>query len=106
MSFLDARDFLLRHRADYDTAYRDFRTPELHEFNWALDYFDVMARDNDRIALHAVDDDGASTRVTFAEMRAQSNRVANFLRSVGVRRGDRMLIMLGNVVPLWEFTLA
>jgi acetyl-CoA synthetase len=106
MSFLDARNFLLRHRDDYDAAWRNFRPPELHEFNWALDYFDVMASGNDRIALHAVDDAGVSTQVTFAQMRERSNQVANFLRSAGVRRGDRMLIMLGNVVPLWEITLA
>jgi acetyl-CoA synthetase len=106
MSFLDARNFLLRHRDDYDAAWRNFRPPELHEFNWALDYFDVMASGNDRIALHAVDDEGVSTQVTFAAMRERSNQVANFLRSAGVRRGDRMLIMLGNVVPLWEITLA
>ena len=106
MSFLDARNFLLRHRDDYEAAYRNFRPPELHEFNWALDYFDVMASGNDRIALHAVDDAGVSTQVTFAQMRERSNQVANFLRSMGVRRGDRILIMLGNVVPLWEITLA
>ena len=35
--FLAARDFLLRHRTDYDTAYREFRWPELERFNWALD---------------------------------------------------------------------
>ncbi len=44
--FLAARDFLLHHREDYATAYRDFQWPELDRFNWALDYFDVMARDN------------------------------------------------------------
>lgn len=106
MSFLAARNFLLRHRDDYDAAYREFRPPQLHEFNWAIDYFDVMARGNERMALHAVDDEGVSTRVTFAEMSRQSNRVANFLRSLGVRRGDRILVMLGNAVPLWEITLA
>jgi len=106
MSFLDARDSLLRHRDDYDAAHRDFRAPALQEFNWALDYFDVMARGNERIALQTVDDDGASTEVTFAAMSERSNRVANFLRSAGVRRGDCILIMLGNVVPLWEVTLA
>jgi len=106
MSFLDARDFLLRHREDYDAACRGFQIAVPSEFNWALDYFDVMAGGNDRIALHAVGDDGASTQVTFAQMSARSNQVANFLRSMGVRRGDCMLIMLGNVVPLWEITLA
>ena len=106
MSFLDARDFLLRHREDYDAACRGFHFAMPQEFNWALDYFDVMARGNERTALHAVDDEGASTQVTFAQMSERSNRAANFLRSMGVRRGDRILIMLGNVVPLWELTLA
>src|ERR1041385_1489738 len=105
-AFLDARDFLLRHREDYETAYRDFRWPRLDAFNWALDWFDVHARGNERVALHVVDDDGGEERVTFAEMSARSNAVANFLRERGVRRGDAILIILGNVVPLWEITLA
>ncbi|HKM62977.1 MAG TPA: AMP-binding protein [Acidisphaera sp.] len=49
--------------------------------------------------------DGAATR-SFAELSAASNRVANGLRGVGVQRGDRILLMLGNVVPLWEVMLA
>ena len=105
-AFLDARDFLLRHREDYETAYRDFRWPRLDAFNWALDWFDVNARGNERVALHVVDDDGSEERITFAEMSARSNAVANFLREHGVRRGDAILIILGNVVPLWEITLA
>jgi acetyl-CoA synthetase len=105
-TFLEARDFLLRHRDDYETAYRGFRWPELGRFNWALDWFDVLARGNDRVALHVVDDDGSEERVTFAEMSARSSAVANFLRESGVRRGDAILIMLGNVVPLCEITLA
>lgn len=54
-AFLDARDFLLRHRTDYDTAYRTFQWPVLETFNWALDYFDPMARGNDNPALWIVD---------------------------------------------------
>jgi acetyl-CoA synthetase len=104
--FLAARDFLLRHREDYATAYRDFRWPKLDRFNWALDYFDGMARDNERPALWLVDDEGAETKLSFAALRERSNRVANHLRRLGVRRGDRILLMLGNVVPLWECMLA
>jgi len=105
-SFLQARDFLIARRTDYPGAYAGFRWPELAEFNWALDYFDVMARDNQRDALHVVNEDGAEARVGFAAMRTRSNRVANFLRACGVKRGDCMLVMLPNVVPLWELTLA
>ena len=57
-AFLQARDFLLRHREDYPTAYRDFRWPELGEFNWALDYFDPMASGNEAPALCIVDEQG------------------------------------------------
>ena len=105
-AFLAARDFLFRTREDYPTAYRDFRWPKLDRFNWALDHFDRMAEGNERPALWQVDDGGSETKVSFAAMEKRSNQVANFLRSIGVRRGDRILLMLGNVVPLWECMLA
>ncbi len=105
-AFIEARDFLFTHRTDYDTAYREFRWPELDRFNWALDYFDPMARGNDRTALWIVNEGGAETRLSFAEMADRSDRVANHFRALGVQRGDRILLMLGNVVPLWESMLA
>jgi acetyl-CoA synthetase len=105
-AFLKARDFLLAHRADYDTAYREFRWPLLDRFNWALDYFDRMAYGNDRPALWVVNEGGGEAKISFAEMAERSNRVANYLRGLGVKRGDRILLMLGNVVPLWEVMLA
>lgn len=104
--FLAARDFLLQHRSDYATAYAGFKWPKLKEFNWALDYFDAMARDNDHPALWIIEEDGREAKLSFAEMSARSNRVANWLRKQGVKRGERILIMLGNEVPLWETMLA
>ncbi|MGD0316957.1 MAG: AMP-binding protein [Xanthobacteraceae bacterium] len=104
--FIAARDFLFRHREDYTTAYRDFQWPKLDRFNWALDYFDVMARENARPALWLVDEDAGETKLTFAQLSERSNRVANELRRLGVRRGDRVLLMLGNVAALWECMLA
>ena len=105
-AFLEARDFLIAHRDDYAAAYAGFRWPVLDRFNWALDYFDVYAHNNDRPALWVVDDEGGETKLSFAELAARSNRVANHLRSCGVRRGDRVLLMLPNVAPLWEIMLA
>jgi acetyl-CoA synthetase len=105
-AFLTARDFLLAHREDYTTAYNAFVWPQLDEFNWALDYFDHHAQDNHRLALWVVDDSGGDTRLTFAELHQRSNRVANFFRQHGIKRGDRLLVMLPNIVPLWEVTLA
>jgi len=105
--FKAARDFLLAHRTDYATAYREFRWPKLERFNWALDWFDAeLARGDsaNRPALRIVGDGAAS--LTFAELSQRSNRIANGLRALGVGRGDRILLMLGNSAPLWETMLA
>ena len=104
--FLRARDFLLEHSEDYETAYRDFRWPELDTFNWALDYFDTFARANDKPALRIVDDDESELKLSFSEMSRRSNQVANFLREKGVRRGDRIVVQLPNHVAMWEIMLA
>jgi acetyl-CoA synthetase len=105
-AFLAARDFLLQHREDYATAYRDFRWPQLHEFNWALDHFDALARGNDTPALWIVDENGGEDKVSFARMSERSSQVANWLRSLGVARGDRVLLLMPNEVALWETMLA
>jgi len=105
-AFLAARDFLLTHRTDYATAYAEFQWPKLERFNWALDYFDAMAAGNDQPALRIVRDDGSDRAFSFAELSGRSNRVANALRSLGARRGDRLLLMLPNVVETWETILA
>ena len=104
--FISARDFLLRHRENYEVAFRDFVWPKLDRFNWALDYFDVMARNNAQPALWLVDEDGSEVKLSFAGLSERSNQVANALHGLGVRRGDRILVMLGNVAPLWECMLA
>jgi acetyl-CoA synthetase len=105
-AFRAARDLLLARRADYDTARREFAWPDLDEFNWALDWFDVIAADHpDRTGLRIVSEDSDISR-SYGELAARSAQVANWLRGLGVRRGDRVLLMLGNVAPLWEVILA
>jgi acetyl-CoA synthetase len=85
---------------------RDFRWPQLNEFNWALDYFDAMAEGNQANALWIVEEDGSEQRYSFQQLASRSNQVANHLRALGVRRGERILLMLGNDVALWETMLA
>ena len=105
-AFLDARDFLLTHRADYDTAVGGFQWPSMDTFNWALDYFDIMAGGNARPALAVLEEDGTLELRTFQEIAHVSSQVASFFQSLGIKRGDRLLLMLGNEVALWETFLA
>jgi acetyl-CoA synthetase len=110
-TFQEARAFLLKHRSDYDAAVKGFRWPDPVPFNWALDWFDAelaqSAESRDRTALWIVDaGSDRQTKLSFAELSRRSNQVANFLRARGLRRGDHLLLLLGNVVPLWETMLA
>jgi acetyl-CoA synthetase len=110
-TFQEARTFLLKHRMDYAAAVKGFRWPDQAAFNWALDWFDAElarnAESRDRAALWIVDaGSDTETKLSFAELSGRSNQVANFLRAQGVKRGDHLLLLLGNVVPLWETMLA
>src|SRR6202048_2955631 len=107
----EARAFLLRHRTDYDKAVADFSWPDPVPFNWALDWFDAeLARNpesKDRPALWIVDAGSTrETKLSFEALSRRSNQVKNFLRAQGLKRGDHLLLLLGNVIPLWETMLA
>ncbi|WP_200172471.1 AMP-binding protein [Tomitella cavernea] len=104
--FRAARDFLLDHGDDYAAACAGFEWPRPAEFNWARDWFDRIADGNERPALWIVEEDGSEGRWSFAEMKRRSDQVAVWLRGLGVRRGDRILLMLANQVELWETMLA
>ena len=88
---LRARDFLIEHRTDYATACAGFRWPRLTQFNFALDWFDVIARERDGEALRIVSDESPAEVWSYSALSAVSDRLANFLRANGLRRGDHLL---------------
>jgi acetyl-CoA synthetase len=100
--FIAARDLLLRLGDDYDTAVRGFRWPVMERFNWALDYFDHLPADD--LALWCIGE--TEEKLSFGQLRTRSNQVANHLRELGVRRGDRVMLLVPNVRQLWESLLA
>jgi len=105
--FKDARDFLLALRTDYSTAKAKFAWPKFDCFNWALDWFDdelAAGPNGKRPALVLLSE--RTETYSFAELSEASSRVANALRALGAERGDRLLLMLGNVAPLWIALLA
>ena len=105
-TFRHARDLLFRHREDYQAAVREFRWPVLDRFNWALDWFDILADGNQGLALQIVEEGRPEVRLTYAELAERSNRVATYFRRHGVERGHRILMMLPNCVEIWEVMLA
>jgi acetyl-CoA synthetase len=106
-TFRAARDLLLRHREDYASAVAEFRWPQLETFNFGFDWFDVVAAEQpETAALWIVHTDESEERLTYRDLSVRSAQVAAWLRDIGVDRGDRVLMVLGNVAPLWEIMLA
>jgi acetyl-CoA synthetase len=102
--FIEARDFLLNVKS-YEEAYAGFKWPRVTKFNWANDYFDAMARDNERNALIYCDEAGNESIVSFDKMARRSSQVANFLNDLGLQKGDRVLIMMETSVEIYEIIL-
>jgi len=102
------RDFLLAHRNDYESAIAGFRWPAVEKFNWALDWFDPIGRSEkaNQKALWVVREDDTETVLSFRELSERSSQIANHFQNLGMNRGERILLMLGNVPQLWESTLA
>lgn len=104
-----ARDVLLAHRTDIETARQEFQWPRFEYFNFALDWFDEIAKTPERAAQDALvifEEDGTRYSTTYAELSARSSQVATWLRSLGVQRGDGIIVMLDNQYELWETMLA
>ncbi|XVX19948.1 AMP-binding protein [Actinomycetota bacterium] len=104
--YREARDQLLSLRGRHDEANREFQWPDLGEqFNWAVDWFDAVGRGSERNALVIVEEDGSAAEYTYDQMVRRSDQVAAWLKSKGVAKGDRVILMLGNQVELWDCML-
>ena len=98
-SFHAARDLLFQLRNDQPAAAQQFRWPVMSAFNWALDHFDSVARDNHGPALWIVGDDGSEIKRSFAELIEWLSRETSF--------PDGVVLLTGTgIVPPDDFTLA
>jgi len=99
--------------ADYETVCREFSWEQVRAgfaglpngagLNLAHEAVDRHAASalREHVALHCLGRDGASTVLTYGELRAQTNRFANVLRGLGVGRGDRVFALTGRVPALY-----
>jgi acetyl-CoA synthetase len=110
--YRNARDQVLSMTQGHRTGRGDWSSPTFSwpdltgAFNWATDWFDVIARGNDRAALRIIGEEDSEQAISFAAMADRSDQVAGWLERLGIGKGDRVMLMLGNQVELWESTLA
>jgi acetyl-CoA synthetase len=108
--FQQARQVLLNHRTDYEAACKEFHWPKFQTFNWAIDWFDHYAKNNARVALHIVrrgrEQKWHEEKISFQDLSEKTSRIARHFQKLGMKRGDRLLVMIPNIMPLWETCLA
>ncbi|NLL18488.1 MAG: AMP-binding protein [Clostridia bacterium] len=96
----------LARMTDYNSTYQNFKWEVPEKFNWTRDVFDVWAEDPEKLAMIWVDDNDNEKRYTYAELSRLSKRLANVLQSQGVKKGDRVFILLPRLVEWWVSKLA
>jgi acetyl-CoA synthetase len=78
----------------YDELYRSFRWDVPARFNIAQACCARWAADRGRVALYWEDESGDTAAYSFWDIQQQANRLSNALAALGVRRGDRVAIVL------------
>jgi acetyl-CoA synthetase len=97
-------------RVDFD-SYEDFKKNFRFKipanFNFAFDVVDRYGEiEPEKLALVWVDDFNQEKRFTFLDMKEYSNKTANFFKSIGIKKGDKVLLTLKNRYEFWFSILA
>ena len=83
----------------------DFMNEE--KFNFAFDIVDKMAeKEPDKLAMLWVSKHHEEKRFTFNDMKRMSNKTANYFKSLGIKRGDRVMLILKRHYQFWFAILA
>jgi acetyl-CoA synthetase len=92
---------------DYEETYRNFSLEVPEFYNFGFDVIDRMAqKDRNRLAMIYVDQEGHERTYTFRQLMNLSNSAANMLLKYGIKKGDRVIIMLTRVPEWWIFAIA
>ncbi len=91
--------------ADYEEERRKFTWQVADDYNFAIDTIGRWAEDSDKLAMLWIGQDGREERYTFAEFDEQSSRAAHALKTLGIQKGERVLLMLPRVPEWWEVML-
>jgi acyl-coenzyme A synthetase/AMP-(fatty) acid ligase len=90
---------------DYEQTCRDFRWEVPEYYNFAYDVVDRWGEDAQKLAMLWVNEHDDERRLTFRDFATRANQVGNALRTMGIRKGERILIMLPRLPEWWETVL-
>src|SRR5437660_12446264 len=90
---------------DYEAELRSFHLNVPEYFNFAIDVINKWASDANKLAMLWVGPNGEERRLTFAYFAERSNRAANAFSKLGIKKGDRILVMLPRIPEWWESIL-
>ena len=77
------------------------------KFNFAFDCVDAIANNTpDKLAMLHIDRDKNERRFTFNDMKRRSNQTANYFKSLGIKKGDRVMLVLKRHYQFWFSMLA
>ena len=82
-------------RPNYEQLYASFRWNIPARYNIAADVCDRHAGDPGKVAMIGEDGDGKTWTMTFREVQRKANQLANLLVSLGLVKGDRVMLLLG-----------
>ena len=98
-------DFIIPTEKDGILTDISFKNEE--KFNFAFDVVDALGRRKpDKLAMLHISEDGTERRFTFKDMKKESARVANYFKSLGIKRGDRVMLVLKRHYQFWFSILA
>lgn len=93
--------------ATYDDFNKKFQITKPECFNFAYDVADrIAAEEPDRLAVLWTDESGQCIRYTFGELMEESNRAANWFTSLGIVKGDRVMLVLRRHLQFWPILMA
>jgi len=89
----------------YDIMYKEFKWKVPDYYNFGFDVIDQWAEDRTKLALISIDRTGKRDRYhTFFDLKMLSNQFANVLRNLGIKKEDRVLVILQSI-PEWYISL-
>ena len=93
--------------ATYDDFNKRFRIKRPDSFNFAYDVADRIAvEEPDRTAVLWTDDSDACIRYTFGQLKTESDRAANLFKSIGIEKGDKVMLILRRHLQFWPIIMA